>query len=296
MQSPRSSVGPMQPAVPLPDRRRSSRAFVAVVAAGTAAAAWQAPRAAFAQVAATLNGAPIQVRPYVSEPGVPNITIPTGTLNPFPSSGTGTGTGTGTGAGTGTGTGTGGGSDPLNTMMGTSWGIAAVSAVESLGVNPTAIAATCVLESGCTNLSGSGAQGAFQMFPAAFSEGLSTALAANPALASQVVQGDAGRMDPLTSAIATAGYQMMAVQSLQNAGISDPTVLDGRGYFNFGPRYGPSLATAGPDELMSSVLSGTSAATLKSNGVTPGVTTVGQWRSSIASKIGNAANQSILNT
>jgi hypothetical protein len=38
-----------------------------------------------AQQAATLNGPPVQVRPYVSEPGVPQITVNPGTPNPFPS-------------------------------------------------------------------------------------------------------------------------------------------------------------------------------------------------------------------
>ncbi len=81
----------------------------------------------------------------------------------------------------------------LATMLGTAWGATAVANAQTVGVNPSALAATCVLGSGCQNVGGSGAQGVFQMYPAAFNEGLQTALAANPSLASQIVQGNAGR-------------------------------------------------------------------------------------------------------
>ncbi len=186
---------------------------------------------AVAQQATTLNGPPVQVIPYASEPGVPMITINPGTPNPFP---------TGGGSGTdGSGGGNTGDSDALTTLLGTSWGSQAVQNAESLGINPSALAATCVLESGCSQPSGGGgAQGVFQMFPAAYQEGLAAALAANPQLASQIVQGSAGMNDPTTEAIAASGYLMQANQYLQAAGISNPTVLDVRGYYNFGPTSG----------------------------------------------------------
>ena len=171
------------------------------------------------------------------------------------------------------------------------WGIQAITAVQSLGVNPSAIAATCVLESGCQNVGGSGgAQGAFQMFPAAFNEGLRTALAANPALALQIVPGDAGRMDPVTEAIAAAGYQMQAVQSLQSANIGDPTVLDTRSYYEFGPQFAAPVATAADSQSLAALVP---ASFLTKNNIPMG-TTVGQWRASVATKIGNAAGQSVL--
>ena len=47
---------------------------------------------AFGQVPQSLSGAPVQVQPYVPEPGVPLITITPGALNPFP---VGDGTGSG---------------------------------------------------------------------------------------------------------------------------------------------------------------------------------------------------------
>lgn len=239
--------------------------------------------AAVAQQAQSLNGPPVQVIPYASEPGVPTITINPGTPNPFP-----TGDGSGTG---GSGSGNTGDSDALTTLLGTSWGSQAVQNAEALGVNPSALAATCVLESGCSQPSGGGgAQGVFQMFPAAYQEGLATALAANPGLASQIVQGSAGMNDPTTEAIAAAGYLMQANQTLQSAGISNPTVLDARSYYEFGPTYGVAVAQAPPGATMASLLP---ASFLSNNGISS-TETVAQWQASVSAKVGNASVQSVL--
>jgi len=171
--------------------RVSGGGIVAVAAA--AATGGLAFESVFGQVPQSLNGAPVQVQPYVPEPGVPLITVTPGT--PF-LIGAGTGSGDGTeigGEGTGdTSSVTGGGgvgesgsesvgsSTALAAMLGTAWGAAAVANAQTVGVNASALAATCVLESGCQNVGGSGAQGVFQMYPAAFNEGLQTAFAANP--------------------------------------------------------------------------------------------------------------------
>jgi len=264
-----------------------------VAAATACAVAALAAVPAFGQVAVTLNGPPVQVRPYVPEPGLPNVTIPLGTLNPFPSDPSGGGSPGDPGGGGSPGNVA--PSDALSTMLSQPWGIAAVSAVQSLGVNPSAIAATCVVESGCQNLSGGTYTGAFQMGSAAFNEGLQTALAANPNLASQIVQGSAGMTDPVTEAIAAPGYQMEAVQKLQAAGISNPTFLDTRPFYNFGPANAVAMATANPDLPVSEAMPGVSAATLQKNEITPGET-VGQWRASVAAKVGTAANQSVMGT
>jgi hypothetical protein len=69
--------------------------------------------------------------------------------------------------------------------------------------------------------------------------------------------------------------------------------LDTRGYYNFGGRYGATLAQASDDQNMSSLLPTYSSSQLAANGITP-TTTVGQWRQSIIAKIGNAANQPVL--
>lgn len=221
-----------------------------IVAVCVAVIGMEAGKAAFAQTTSLLsNGPPVQVLPCVNELGVPPLTITPGTANPFGGA-DGSG-GDGSGGSGGTGGGDVGDSDALSTMLNQSWGASAVSIAEATGVNPSALAATCVLESGCSQpAAGSGAQGIFQMFPSAFQEGLQTALAANPSLASQIVQGSAGMNDPTTEAIAASGYLMQANRTLQNDGISNPTVMDARAYYQFGPTYGPQIAQASPDKTM----------------------------------------------
>jgi hypothetical protein len=269
---------------------------------------------AFGQVPQSLNGAPVQVQPYVPEPGVPLITITPGTLNPFPigdgtgSSGDGTGNGgdgtalasdgTGTSGGNigvdGSGGGVVSGSGALNTMLGTAWGATAVANAQAIGVNPSALAATCVLESGCQNVQGSGSiAGAFQMTAATYTAMINAAIAQNPTLANQLTSGLAGQMDPVTESIAASEYLYQGAQYLQGYGISDPTVLDVRGYYQFGPAAGGALANATDEESMAAVLSNYPQSVLAKNGITPGET-VGQWRASISAKIGNAAGQSVL--
>ena len=186
------------------------------------------------------------------------------------------------------------GSTALDTMLAQPWGQAAASNAQALGVNPSALAATCVVESGCQAIRGSGsAQGAFQMMPATYTLSLNTALANNPQLASSVVSGTAGMTDPGTESIAASQYLLQGAQSLQASGIANPTVLDVRGYYNFGPTGGAAIANADSSATISSVLSMYTPAQLAQNGITPGET-VGQWRASVSTKIGNAAGQQVL--
>jgi hypothetical protein len=266
-----------------------------VLAVCAAALSVEVGSAAFAQTTSLLSGGPpVQVVPYVAEPGVPPLTITPGTANPF--AGADGSAGSGSGGTSGTGGGNVGSSDALSVMMGTPWGISAVSNATDLGVNPSALAATCVLESGCQNVGGSGTvAGAFQMTASTYTAMINAALAQNPSLASTIVPGPAGQMDPATESIAASEYLLQGAQYLQNQGISDPSVLDVRGYYNFGPQGGAQIANASPDQTMASVLTGYSAVTLASNGITPGET-VGQWQASVSAKIGNAATQSVLSS
>ena len=251
------------------------------------------PGSVGAQMPITSNGPPPEVIPQVGELGMPNFTIPNGTSNPFTGSSSGSVTDDGSSGG-----GNLSGSDVLNTMISQPWGIAAINNAQALGVNPSALAATCVIESGCQNSvlsSASSAAGAFQMMPATYYSSLNAALAQNPGLASTIVSGAAGMTDPATESIAASEYLLQAAQTLQANGISSPTVLDVRGYYNFGPVNGANLANAQDSDLMGNVLAGISASTLAANGITPGET-VGQWRASVAAKVGNAAGQPVLNS
>jgi hypothetical protein len=181
-------------------------------------------------------------------------------------------------------------------MMGQSWGAQAAANAQALGVNASALAATCVVESGCQNVGGSGTvAGAFQMTASTYNSMIQAALAQNSGLASQIAQSSAGQMDPVSESIAASEYLLQGAQYLQNNGLSNPSVLDVRGYYNFGPQGGLNIATAPSSETMSAALPMYTAAQLTANGITPGET-VGQWQASVASKIGNAAGQSVLSS
>ncbi len=238
----------------------------------------------------TMDGVPEQVHPQVSEVGLGSFSMPTGTTSIMPGSGTGA---TGSGSGTGTDAASLSGA-AYDTMMSQSWGAQASSYATALGVNSTAVAATCVVESGCTNNESSGdIRGIFQMTSAAYTSNLAAALASDPNLAANVTSGLAGQNDPATQSIAAAQYLKSAAQDLQNAGIANPTVLDVRGSYNFGPTNGTAIAQANGDALMSSVIRGLSSSTLAANGITS-TTTVQQWKDSVSAKIGSAAGQPVL--
>ena len=265
-------------------RRGPATVALAVVAlvTGTALAHAQAP--------VTVSGLPQQVIATFPEIGAPTFTTSPG----MPSAGDTGGQGTGD-AGESSTDGSGGSSDALNTMLGQPWGSTAVNNAEALGVNPSALAATCVIESGCQNVAGSGTvAGAFQMTASTFNSSLNAALQQDPSLAANVVQGTAGQMDPATEFIAASEYLYQGAHTLQNGGVTNPTVLDVRGFYNFGPQNGVALATAPADQPMSATLAGISSATLAANGITPGET-VGQWRTAVSAKIGNTAGQPVLN-
>ncbi len=265
------------------------------VAVFVAAISMEVGKAALAQTSSLLsNGPPVQVVPCVDEPGVPPLTITPGTANPFAGADGSGGNGSG-------GTGGGGGgnvgdSDALSTMLDQPWGAVAVSNATALGVNPSALAATCVVESGCQNVGGSGTvAGAFQMTASTYTAMINAALAQNPSLANTIVPGLAGQMDPATESIAASEYLRQGAQYLENNGVSNPSVLDVRGYYNFGPQGGAAIANAPSDEPIANALSMYTPAQLKANGITPGET-VGQWQASVAAKIGSAAGQPVLNT
>jgi hypothetical protein len=276
----RLSNGPCGSADRRPDRGRRLAASVAVVVLwGSTAMADPQPQ--------TISGVPQQIIPQAQEVGLPAFTIPTGTVSILGGAG-GTG-GTSTG-----GTGTSTDSSSLDTMLSTPWGASAQQSSEALGVNATALAATCVVESGCQNVAGTGSiTGAFQMSASTFTSSLNAALAQDPSLAANIVPGLAGQNDPATEAIAAAEYLKQGAQYLQNNGISDPTTLQVRGYYNFGPGNGAALAQADDSQIMSSAMPSVSSSTLAANGITP-AETVGQWRAGVAAKMGSAANQSVL--
>jgi len=239
----------------------------------------------------TMNGVPLLPVPTYEEVGLPAFTMPSGTpltTDPnTPSSPNNPGGG---------GSGDGSDSTAMAMMMSRSWGAAADANAQSLGVNGVALAATCAIESNCQSLGGAGTvSGAFQMKDATYTAAMAAALQRDPSLAAKIVPGLAGKMDPATQSIAAAEYERQGAEYLQAHQVANPTVLDVRGFYNFGPGNAAAIARAQNDELMSSQITGLTADQFKANGIDAATTTVGQWRASISSKIGqSAANSQVL--
>ena len=188
-------------------------------------------------------------------------------------------------------TSSGDGSSILSQMTNQSWGQQAVSNATALGVNPTALAATCVMESNCSaNVGGTGTiSGAFQMSNGTYAQTVSEVTSSDPTLAAQITS----KNDPASQSIAASQYLLDGATSLQGSGVANPTVLDVRGFYQFGPANGAAIATAPDNQLMSSTLTGISSASMAANGITSS-TTVGAWKASVTSKIGSAASQPVL--
>ena len=232
----------------------------------------------------TMNGVPLLPIPTYEEVGLPAFTMPSGTpLTTDPNTPLSPNNPGGGGSGYGSD------STAMTTMMSRSWGAAAEANAQSLGVNGVALAATCVLESNCQSLGGMGTiNGAFQMSNATYSDAMAAALQRDPSLAANIVPGLAGKMDPATQSIAAAEYLRQGALALQNNSVSNPNVLDVRGYYNFGPGPAAAVANAPDTALMSDTVSLTTKG-YKDNGIAPGATTVGAWRASVTNKIGSSA-------
>jgi hypothetical protein len=163
------------------------------------------------------------------------------------------------------------------------WGQQASQYATQLGVNPTVLAGVCQIESNCQNVAGSGTiSGPFQMSDSTYNQSIQQAVARNPSLADAI----GGKSDPATESIAAAQYLRNGATSLQASGIPNPTGLDVRAYYNFGPSAGVNVANAPDSSNMAALLpSGTN---LAANGIAPGMT-VGQWRQMVTARMGTAA-------
>lgn len=175
----------------------------------------------------------------------------------------------------------------LDTMA-RNMGEGAVQAARDQGVNPNATAAVCMAESGCRNL---GAHSSDPKMTASGGFGYTNGTF-NATAAASGIDTSAGKNDGAVQA-GLASYDLkQAAQTLQSAGISDPTALDAYGAHMFGAGNAVNLATAPGDAQLSSVLRGTSAATLAANKLTGA--TVGQWRQNVSARMGGAADVPVL--
>ena len=115
----------------------------------------------------------------------------------------------------------------------------------------------------------------------------------NRRLAGMIQRGVDGSMDPANQAISAAAVMRAEANRLQAAGISNPTALDVRGGYNFGPKYTVPIAQAEDSQTMGEVMRSASDSVFSQNGITRS-TTVGEWRAKVSAKMGDAATQPVL--
>ena len=233
------------------------------------------------------TGLPVQVQPTAPEPGLAQFTYPSG--NPDSAGGSG---GPGMTAG-GSGSSGGGTLPPNQTLEQVAAQSYIQAAAEAAGISADALAATCLAESNCQNVgasSGSSASGEFQMIDSTYLAMIKQFAQDNPGIA--VDTSLAGKMDPANEAYAAAQYLADGMQSLQTAGIADPTNVDMRGYYQFGAGLGAQIALAPTSQNLESIVNLTPAQ-MAANGITS-TTTVGQWRQTYANQIGSTAYQAAI--
>ena len=179
-----------------------------------------------------------------------------------------------------------GGGDAVAAMT-SNLGDGTLAEAAKFGVTAEATAAVCMAESGCRPIAQHGA-GSTAAGP--FGYTTRTFQANAPAAGYDPV---ADRVSPAAQAGVTASDLSRYARTLQGAGITTPTALDAYGFHMFGPAEGVALAAASPDTRLGDALQYTSDATLAANRLSPN-TTVGQWRQSVAGRMGGAANAPIL--
>jgi len=243
------------------------------------------------------SGLPVQVHPTFPEPGLPAFSFPSGGASSVGGATSGVDTSGGSASTGDSGGSTSGSGNAYNLMMAQDWGPQAATAAAAMGVTAAALAATCVMESGCQNTGaapGGSATGAFQMINSTYTADINGAIAEDPSIAGSIVSGLAGQMDPGTEAYAAAYELQQDAQLLQTSSVADPTVLQVRAVYQFGAGGGPYVAQA-PDSANIESIVNLSSASLAANGLTA-ASTVGDWRAMQIKRLGGDAYQTVLAT
>lgn len=175
-----------------------------------------------------------------------------------------------------------GGGSRLDLLASREWGDAAFAAADRAGITRESMASACYVESNCTDVAAR---------PRGTIEGpWQVKASTGEAAAARAGLSGYDNSDPAQQAAAAAEEMRSIGTRLQNAGIQ-PTALNVRAGYQFGPGYAVALNTASPDTPMSAVLTSYGPDVLKANGVAN--MTVGQWRASVANRLGAGANTSI---
>jgi hypothetical protein len=172
----------------------------------------------------------------------------------------------------------------LQTLMAQSYGGTAVNTSEQLGINPASVAAIAQVESGFRNV-GTANGSTTATGPWQFTAGTFNAVSQNNNLGF----APSSLTDPNAQA-AAAPYYLQQIASTVGAATGQPvTTLQAYEGWVFGPDAGAQIATASSNVPLSALVGGQS---LANNGMSNW--TVGDFRTAMTSRLGPAANQTVL--
>jgi hypothetical protein len=259
------------------DMRRHSRlSRLALIAAccGIAGSAQADP------TAQTSSGLPPQIIPSAPEVGMTIMDLPGSGNTPGTGSTTGAGT-TSTGGGTSTGSG-----DAYAAMMATSYGNQASQAASAAGISADALAAIGQAESGFWNIPtsnwSSSATGPWQLTTGTFMQ-YSNANNLGYTAADMTTPADEAQV---------ASYVISSYANTVSQATGSPaTVAQTYGAYVFGPTAGGQMAGASPSTPLSEYVSPQALANNNMQGWT-----VGQFYSTMAPRLGSAANEPVATT
>jgi Transglycosylase SLT domain len=224
---------------------------------------------------APAGAVPEQVIPSIPEVGTPNIaTTSTSSVG---------GTSAASGASTATSyTGAWGTTNATQTLLAQSYGAQAVADATAAGINPDTLAAFGQIESNFQNTGNatSSASGVWQVTDATWNQ-----------YASQLGLSDADRSDPAVQAQVASAIISSYANSVASSTGSSPTTEQVYGAYMFGPSAGSQMAQASADAPLSAFVSATALANNNMSGWT-----VGQYYSTVASRMGSGATEAAVTT
>ena len=231
------------------------------------------------------GGWPPQVIPQLSEPGQPQFRISEG--SPGFMGDAGDTVSGGIGAGSDYGSTAGDGAAVLATLSSQSYGQAAISTAQRLGVNPVTSAAIAGAESNFRNVGTANgsttASGPWQITGPTWADAVSRY---------NLPYSATDRGNPEAQAVVSGYIIREYAATTQNAVGRPATTQDTWASYLFGPTEGTRVAAAGsPDTPLSSLVS---ARSLSNNGMSSW--TVGQWNTFASRRLGGAAGQTVLQT
>lgn len=213
----------------------------------------------------------VQIVPSIEETGAPTFT--------FPGADTTSSSGSGASSSSSSYSGAWGSSDAMSKLLSQSYGADAVAAAKAAGINPDTLAAFGQIESHFQNTgnSSSSAQGVWQITNGTWNE-----------YASKLGLSSADRNDPAAQAKVASAIISSYASSVSKSTGTPATSAQVYAAYMFGTSAGSKIATATSSTPLSSLVPSSSLAANNMSGWT-----VGQYLSTVSTRMGNGASETV---